>query len=86
MTTTVVVLGPTLTECTEPHQVFCQKCQCNQVTRTETQLGACWWVVFIIGCLLFWPICYWLCCDSSKDTMHYCPSCGTLLEIRKGGC
>ncbi|PIC25214.1 hypothetical protein B9Z55_018234 [Caenorhabditis nigoni] len=70
----------------EPYMESCARCENTFMTRIERTRGNCWWIACAIGCIFFFPLCYWLCCASSKDTKHFCPSCGTLLAIRKGGC
>ncbi|CAL2044197.1 hypothetical protein CAEBREN_00709 [Caenorhabditis brenneri] len=84
--TTVIVGSPKITDTYEPYQEYCPRCQATHTTRIEQTRGNCWWITFVLGCVFFFPLCYWLCCASSKDTKHFCPSCGTLLAIRQGGC
>ncbi|CAL2044199.1 unnamed protein product [Caenorhabditis brenneri] len=86
MTTTVIIASPTITDNYEPYMEYCPRCQTMYTTRIEQTHGNFWWIMFVLGLVFFFPLCYWLCCDSSKDTRHFCPSCGNLVAVRKGGC
>ncbi|CAF1099485.1 unnamed protein product [Didymodactylos carnosus] len=74
-----------------PQQCTCINCRQNIVTRVEKSVGCQTWLIcgllIFIG-FFFPPI--WLgfcfipfCCNSTKDTQHYCPACATLLGAHK---
>ncbi|CAB3402217.1 unnamed protein product [Caenorhabditis bovis] len=74
------------TSCREPYMEYCPRCRITVMTRTEEKIGSFWWILFIIGLILFWPALCCLCCKISKDVRHMCPNCGTMVSCSKKGC
>ncbi|CAF3716715.1 unnamed protein product [Rotaria sp. Silwood1] len=72
----IVIVGDYPMQCTCPH------CGRQIVTRTEKKSGLLAWII----CAVLFLFGLWLCCfipfcvDGCKDTEHYCPSCGVMLE------
>jgi hypothetical protein len=56
----------------------CPKCsQAHVRTRTQTYPSALTWVSVVVGAIVFFPLCWIpLVVDPSKQTDHYCQSCG----------
>ncbi|CAB3401463.1 unnamed protein product [Caenorhabditis bovis] len=80
----IVKYVPKETSISSPYLDYCPGCQSTIMTRCESHLGVCWWIICFVGFFLFcWPILFFLCCDCSKDIDHRCPNCGLLLATSK---
>jgi len=73
-----VQLGP------RPTQTVCPHCNCQILTRTESEPSATAWVLGFVLCLLCWPLsCVPCCIDSLQDVTHKCPNCKRVLGTYK---